>query len=89
MNIKNARYSPELASFIVSMEGKITKATTLSILKPSESDFLHPNYSNGAIKSYEHNFLFQKIPIDDDTYDNEQGNTSNKIFHDNLFKVIK
>ena len=62
MNIKNARYSSELASFIVSMEEKKTKASTLSILNPSVGDFLHPKDSNGAIKSYEHNFLFQKYP---------------------------
>ena len=88
MNIKNARYSPELATFIVSMEEKKTKATTLSILNPSESDFLHPKDSNGAIKSYERKFLFQKIPIDDDIFDNEHDNTGNKIFHSNPCKII-
>ena len=70
------------------MEEKKTKATTLSILNPSESDFLHPKDSNGAIKSCDHNLLFQKIPIDDDTFDHEHDITDNKIFHSNPCKII-
>ena len=88
INIKTERYSPELASFIVTIEGKKTRATMLSILNLNESNFLHPKDSNGAIMSYGHNFLFQKIPINDDTYDNEHDNIGNIIFHGNPCKVI-
>ena len=51
-----------VASFIATMEEKKTRATMLSILNLNESDFLHPKYSNVAVKSYQHNFLFQKYP---------------------------
>ena len=60
----------------------------LSILNRNESSFLHPKDSNGAIKSYEHNFLFQKISINDDTYDNEHDNTGNIKFVSNPCKII-
>ena len=60
----------------------------LSILNLNESNFLHPKDSKGAIMSYGHNFLFQKIPINDDTYDNEHDNIGNIIFHGNPCKVI-
>ena len=58
------------------------RTAMLSILDLNESDFLHPKYSNVAIKSYKQLSL-PKIPVDDDTYDNEQGNTSNAIFYSN------
>ena len=66
------------------MDEKNTRVAMLSIPNLNERDLLHPKYSNVASKSNEHNFLCQKIPIDDDTYDNEQGNRSNMIFHSNL-----
>ena len=88
MDIKNAKYSPELASFILTKAEKKTRATMLSILNLNESNFLHTKDSNDARKSYGHNVLFQKIPIDDNTYDNEHDNTGNIISQRNRCKII-
>ena len=70
-------------AFIVTIQEKENRCTVLSILHLNETSFLHPKSSNDASTSYGHNFLFQKVPIEDDAYDNEPDNIGNKIFNNN------
>ena len=55
-------------AFIVTIQEKENRCTVLSILHLNETSFLHPKSSNDASTSYGHNFLFQKVPIEDDAY---------------------